>query len=104
MVETMKANVFVPSHAEATKDMKELACLNREKVHEIARKLLSFLSVPVITEEIIKKVFDEYGLEMNFEQYVLVGSTIRSYLSWLRDTGRIDAVFEGNRLLWQRIG
>ena len=25
---------------------------------------------------------------MNFEQYVLVGSTARSYLSWLKDTGK----------------
>jgi len=103
-VETMRANLFVPSHAEPAKDMNELTRLNREKVYEIADKLVSFLTVPAISEEIIKKVFDEYKLEMNFEQYVLVGSTIRSYLSWLRDTGKIEAVFEDNRLLWQRIG
>ncbi len=102
--ETMRANVFVPSHAQAAKDMKELVRLNRQSVHEIAQMLLSFLNCPVITEEIIKKVFDEYSLEMNFEQYVLVGSTIRSYLSWLRDTGKIEAVFKGNQLLWQRLG
>jgi len=48
-------------------------------------------------------VFRGYGLAMNFEQYVLVGSTVRSYLSWLKDTGKLDAVFEDNMLLWQRI-
>ena len=40
---------------------------------------------------------------MNFEQYVLVGSTVRSYLAWLKDTGRVDAVFEDHMLLWQRV-
>lgn len=39
---------------------------------------------------------------MSFEQYVLVGSTVRSYLSWLKDDGRLNAVFEKNMLLWSR--
>ena len=40
---------------------------------------------------------------MTMEQYVLVGSTVRSYLSWLKDTGRITVQFDDNRLLWQRV-
>ena len=48
-------------------------------------------------------MFTEYGLGMNFEQYVLVGSTVRSYLAWLLDQGRLAAVFEDNRLLWRRV-
>ena len=39
---------------------------------------------------------------MNFEQYVLVGSTLRSYLAWLCDTGRLVPVFEDGMLLWTR--
>ena len=39
---------------------------------------------------------------MNFEQYVLVGSTVRSYLAWLKDAGRLDVSFEENRMLWSR--
>ena len=38
----------------------------------------------MIFEHILQKVFDRYQLVMTIEQYVLVGSTIRSYLSWLR--------------------
>jgi len=40
---------------------------------------------------------------MNFEQYVLVGSTVRSYLSWLKDNGKLDVNFEDNILLWKQI-
>ncbi len=43
----------------------------------------------------VRKEF-HYGLTMNFEQYVLVGSTVRSYLAWL------NGLFENNMLLWQR--
>lgn len=39
---------------------------------------------------------------MNFEQCVLVGSTVRTYLAWLKDTGGLTVLFENNQLLWQR--
>ena len=32
---------------------------------------------------------------------MLVGSTVRSYLSWLKDKGEVEAVFERNRLYWK---
>ena len=43
------------------------------------------------------------GLTLTFEQYVLVGSTVKSYLAWLKDTGRLTVLFEDNRLLWRRV-
>ena len=39
---------------------------------------------------------------MNFEQYALGGSTVRSYLAWLKDSGRINAIFEDSMLCWER--
>ena len=38
---------------------------------------------------------------MTFEQHVLVGSTVRSYLAWMKDRGQLQAYFEENLLLWQ---
>lgn len=46
---------------------------------------------------------NKYLQGQNFEQYVLVGSTVRSYLAWLKDVGWIDAKFENNMLLWKQI-
>ena len=57
----------------------------------------------LLPEEILKKLFDDYSLKMNFEQYVLVGSTVRSYLAWLKDEGKLSAEFEENRLLWRTV-
>ncbi|HIX65225.1 MAG TPA: MBL fold metallo-hydrolase, partial [Candidatus Anaerotruncus excrementipullorum] len=71
-------------------------------VWEIAGRILELCAQPVGFEELLRQLFDSYQLAMNFEQYVLVGSTVRSYLSWLKDTGRLEAAFSGNRLLWRR--
>lgn len=57
---------------------------------------------PRCFETIFKKLLADYGLTMNFEQYVLVSSTVRSYLAWLKDNGRLNAIFEDNTLLWQQ--
>ena len=48
----------------------------------------------------IKKIFDEYQLTMDWNQYVLVGSTVRSYLTYLLDQNQLKAEFVENRLLW----
>lgn len=102
-VKTLKARLFVPAHAEAAEDITELAQYNIDKVNEIADKIVSLCKEPLGFEVILQRLFTEYGLVMNFEQYVLVGSTVRSYLAWLKDTGRLNTVFEKNLLLWEKI-
>ena len=101
MVKTLEAKIFIPAHAEVTEDITELAQYNIDKVAEIADKIVSLCNEPISFEMILQKLFTEYGLTMNFEQHVLVGSTVRSYLSWLKDIGRINAKFEDNILLWK---
>ena len=102
-VEQMEAAMFVPAHADASADVKELVRYNRDKVHEVADRILSVCGEPMCFERILQEVFKGYGLSMNFEQYVLVGSTVRSYLSWMKDTGRLSAEFQDSMLLWQRV-
>ena len=101
-VKTMKAKLFIPSHAAPEEDISDLAQYNIDKVREIAGRILEICAEPLCFETILQKLFTEYGLTMNFEQYVLVGSTVRSYLSWLKDTGKLKAGFDGNLLLWQQ--
>ncbi len=100
-VKKMKAKMFVPSHAEATDDIKSLAQYNIDKVFEVGDKIAQLCSEPSCFENILQRIFSDYGLIMNFEQYVLIGSTVRSYLSWLKDTGRVTSYFENNMLLWK---
>ena len=102
-VKAMSARMFVPAHAEASPEIAALAQYNIDKVREIAEKIIHICAQPLCFETILQRLFDAYDLDMNFEQYVLVGSTVRSYLSWLKDTGRLAASFEKNLLLWERI-
>ena len=101
-VKTMQAAAFVPAHAEVTEDIAPLAQYNIDKVLEIADHMVDLCAEPAIFEELLKKLFDDYGLTLTFEQYVLVGSTVKSYLAWLKDNGRLTVLFEDNRLLWRR--
>ncbi len=94
--------MFVPAHAAATEDISDLAQYNIDKVKEIANRIVDFCKEPLCFEVILQKLFAEYSLTMNFEQYVLVGSTVRSYLAWLKDTDRLNAEFENNMLLWKQ--
>ena len=37
---------------------------------------------------------------MNSNQYVLIGSTVKSYLSYLYEEGKIQYEFLDNRMIW----
>ncbi|HBE47088.1 MAG TPA: MBL fold metallo-hydrolase, partial [Spirochaetaceae bacterium] len=42
-----------------------------------------------------------YGISLDDNQHVLVGSTIRSYLSWLSDQGRLEYSFINGRMIFK---
>lgn len=99
-VQKMDAKLFIPSHAPVCEDIAPLAQKNIDKVYEIAEYLLQLCSEAKSFDDILKNVFDHYNLKMNFEQYVLVGSTVKSYLSWLKDEKKLIVSFEDNMLHW----
>lgn len=100
-IKSIKAKLFVPAHAPVSEDITQLADYNIGKVHEIIYKLQSICQQSISFEHILQRLFSDYGLTMNFEQYALVGSTIRSYLSYLKDNEKLEVIFENNMLLWR---
>lgn len=103
MVKGLKAAMFVPAHAPATSEIAPLAQLNIDKVHQVAEKILNLCQESMSFERILQRLFNDYGLTMTYEQHVFVGSTVRSYLAWLKDIGRLDAFIQDNQLLWRRV-
>ena len=99
-LEGLEGRLFIPSHGEVRTDISLTVKKNREKVFEIADLLKDICKEEAGTEEVIQKVFDRYGLVMDANQYVLVGATLRSYLSWMKGLGEMDVSFRGNRLWW----
>lgn len=99
-IQRLRAELFVPAHAEVCAEIAPLAERNRAKVEEILRLLCFCCEQPHSFEEILKMVFDHYGLTMDMNQYVLIGSTIRSYLSYLCGEEQLQIIFSENRMLW----
>ncbi len=101
-VRHMEAAVFVPGHADAMTDISGLVQKNIDKIYEIRNCLLDILGEPLTVDQILQRVFKEYGLLMDLAQYVLIGSTIRSYLAWLEAGGMIRYISRDDQLLWVR--
>lgn len=98
---TLNGNLFIPSHCEATNDISNLINLNRNKIYEISDKIYYMCNEKTF-EDILKNIFDEYNLIMNPNQYVLIGSTVRSYLSYLCDNDKIYFEFKDNKMYWKQ--
>lgn len=101
-VKEMRATLFIPSHAAPCEDISKLAQYNIDCVRQIAEDICVLCATPQTFEALLQALFNAYGLQMSFEQYALVGSTLRSYLSWLKNEGRLTARFADNLLLWER--
>ena len=101
-VKTMRAKCFVPAHAAPTEDIAPLAQYNIDAVTAITERITALCAEPVTFENLLQKLFRAYGMTMNLQQYALIGSTLRSYLSYLEKKGRITYSFENEQMLWRR--
>ncbi len=102
-IRNMTASTFVPAHAAPCADISELAEYNAQCVRKAADRLWELCKDPLTAEEVMKRLFDGLGLKMSLIEYALTGSTVRSFLSWLKKEGRVIAFAEENRLLWKAI-
>lgn len=102
-LEALEGRLFIPSHGEIYTEMGPVVETNRNKVREIEDALREICKEEIGTEEIIRRIFDRYGLRMDENQYALVGATLRSYLSWMKERGEVKTFFRGNRLYWHSV-
>lgn len=100
-LEKIEAKLFVPAHGEPFTDVKGHVQKNREAVLRTKELILDFCREACCFDVLVQKIFNRYGLNLTAAQYAIIGSTIRSYLSWLHDTGEVEVVTENNMLLWR---
>lgn len=98
---TLGARLYIPSHCEPVENIEALAEINKQYVEKVISEILSLCREPQLCDDIIKHFFDNNELAFNMMQYALIGSTVRSYLSYLREREKISVVYNGNRLFWQ---
>lgn len=103
-VQAMEADWFIPAHAEAAREIADLAAFNRDKIREVADTVAGICKEPAGFDQILQRLFEIFGLTMTFEQHALVGSALRSYLTWLTKAGRLSMRIENNLLVWEQTG
>lgn len=102
-LKTLEADIYLPSHCEPMKDIQNLINLNKMKIEEIINKILKICSIDSTFETILKHIFDIYSLTLDANQYVLIGSTIKSYLSYMYEQNLINYDFIDNKMYWKII-
>ena len=100
---TLKSDFFVPTHCEICSDLQDIVTVNKDKVFEITDSICKALITPKSFEQLLAYLFEKYVLTMSNEQYVLIGSTVKSYLSYLIDKDKIESYFENNIMLWKSL-
>ena len=100
---TLDGKLYIPAHCEATEAINELIETNKNKIYEITEKIYDICKNEVTFEEVLKKIFDDYKLTMNTNQYILIGSTVKSYLSYLYDEGKVTYEFKDNKMFWKQV-
>lgn len=99
-ISTFTGQLFVPSHTPALKNLGEIIAINRAKVSEICDVLLKICRTAKKEEEILRDVFAYYNMNHTLEQHVLIGYTVRSYLSYLKDKGLLTAALDAGFLYY----
>ena len=99
-VESLNGKMVVPSHSEATTNIKPVVEFNRKTMHEIIDVLLDYLHEEHNCTECTSYIFSYYKLRISYNKYMLILSTVRSYLSYLSNSKRIRNYFKDNRLVF----
>ena len=102
-LEQMQAAMFVPAHAPATRDIAPLVRVNRAHICRLAEFILAQAAGGVRFEQLLQAIFNHYGQRMTLEQYALAGNTVRSYLSWLKEQGRLRVEISDNLPVWTAV-
>ena len=100
-VEKLEGRLFVPAHVEPFEEPAAIVERNRRWVRETGECIVQLLQTPATFETLLKAVFDRYELQMTFGQHALLGATLRAFLTWLMDEGRVSYFCEDNLLLWK---
>ena len=99
----LDGNLYILSHCKPVSDLDSLIKVNRDKVVEIINKIYNLCSNKITFEDILQKIFTDYNINMNENQYFLIGSTIKAYLSYLYDEGKISYTFIDNKMYWYQL-
>lgn len=96
----LKAALYIPGHGDILHSPDLLIEINRAKIKEILDFLANACANNLTFDQLLEKACSHYSIDLNPAQYVLVSSTIRSYLAYLTSAGLVGYSFEGGKMIW----
>jgi len=103
MIESAGATWFVPCHAPATQDIRELVSQNRAGLSWITEAVYDALGgEPLSREDILSRLGTTNALEMDAAHLLLNLTSVNAHLTWLSDKDRVEPFVKDCRLLWRR--
>ena len=103
-ISKIQADFFVPSHGDVYDEVDELSELNLISTISNERLIEEILVQPKTHEELLKAFADKSDMTLRLSQFMLIGSSLRSYLTYLYKEGRVRWFFEDNKMYWQKAG
>ena len=99
------ADFYIPSHGEiyTKENIHEIAEMNKLTTLETEELILKILKEPHTAEELLTAVADYGEIPLAMGQYVLIGCTLRSYLSCLCNENKVKYEIVKNRMLWTTV-
>ena len=96
----VKADFYVPSHGWVYQEIEELAELNLISTLSNERFIEELLKEPIAHEDLLKAFADKSEISMRITQFMLIGTTLRSYLTYLYTEGRARWFIKDNKMYW----
>lgn len=94
----LEGRLFIPSHDVPCADIAPLVRENTAAVLEVAQDIRKMCSSPRTIDEVIALALEKYHIRLYLMQYLLVGQTVRGYISRLLETGELVPVYDGTTL------
>lgn len=103
VIKSVKADYYVPSHGDIYTEISALYELNMLSVLQNEETIIKCIKEMEYAtfEDILKYIADSNDMSMRLSQFMLVGSTIRSYITYLYEEKKITWVFKENRMFWK---
>ena len=105
-ISTIDSDYYVPSHGAMVVSRAEIGRLvqvNKKIIGKVENVLLQILEKPLSLEKILDKVAEKYNFNYSYSQYVLISSTIKSFLSSLYTRKLIHWFFKNNTMFLEII-
>jgi glyoxylase-like metal-dependent hydrolase (beta-lactamase superfamily II) len=98
-LKNLKADYYLISHGGVYENISTLIEMNKNKILEIIQVILNFCKKNVSFDDLLVQVCETYKITLDPNQFVLVGSTLRSYLSYLARDNKIEIMIKSNKMV-----